>query len=82
MTDFLISSEMLYLRNRKFVKLSDLTNKLVGWLLESDVDGVKPSMKKHIRRKLAQEFGDCLHFVADDNGKILLYPERKPEAKR
>ena len=84
-----------FIRNAVFeepqvVKLSDLTSKLVGWLLELDVDDVKPSTKKHIRRKLGQEFGHCLHFVPDNNGKILLYPdnmsgqacERKPGAKR
>jgi hypothetical protein len=46
-------------------------------LLESGVglEEVKTSTKKHIHRKLKNEFGDSIHMLPDENGKILVYPD-------
>ena len=39
------------------------------------VNDAKPSTKKHIRRKLEAKFGDALHSIPDDKGKLLVYPD-------
>ena len=57
------------------VRLTDLTQRLVDWLVKEEVDEVKLSTKKHILRKLNAEFGDSLHVVHETNGRVLLYPD-------
>ena len=36
---------------------------------------VKLSTKKHILRKLKTEFGESIHVLHEDNGRVLLYPD-------
>lgn len=59
----------------RVLRLTVLTNMLVTFLKEAGVQNVRQSTKKHIRRTLSSEFRDSLHFVLDDNGKLLVYPE-------
>jgi hypothetical protein len=39
------------------------------------VSQVKDSTKKHIHRRLKNEFAEALHIFPDDKGKLLLYPD-------
>jgi len=57
------------------VRMMELTEKLLNFLHELGINDVKPSTKKHIRRKLECEFKKSLHFVSDDKGKLLVYPD-------
>ena len=59
----------------RVLKLTSLTSMLVTLLKKSGVQNVSESTKKHIRRTLTSEFGDTLHFIPDDNGRILVYPK-------
>lgn len=54
----------------RVLRLTVLTNMLVTFLKEAGVQNVRQSTKKH-----SSEFRDSLHFVLDDNGKLLVYPE-------
>uniref|UniRef100_UPI00358E7DDF uncharacterized protein n=1 Tax=Myxine glutinosa TaxID=7769 RepID=UPI00358E7DDF len=36
---------------------------------------IKPSTKKHVRRKLESELEGSLHFVSNEKGRVLLYPD-------
>ena len=69
-----------YIRNDLFqqpnvVRLTELTKKLTDTLLSMGVTEVKSSTKKHIQRKLVAEFGESLHMIPDDKGKILVFPD-------
>ena len=69
-----------YIRNHLFqqpnvVRLTELTKKLTDTLLSMGVTEVKSSTKKHIQRKLVAEFGESLHMIPDDKGKILVFPD-------
>ena len=61
--------------NPQVVRLAELSKRLSDWLLELGVEEVKLSTKKHVKRKLTQEFGDSLHMVSDSNGRVLVYPD-------
>ena len=39
------------------------------------LDEVKPSTKKHIHRKIKGEFGESIHVIPDEKGKLLVYPD-------
>lgn len=69
-----------YIRDELFVSpavvtLTDLTARLVSGMSVLGVPQVKASTKKHIRRKLDSEFGEALHIIPNDKGKLLLYPD-------
>ena len=36
---------------------------------------LKPTTKKHVRRKLENELEGSLHVVSNEKGKLLLYPD-------
>ena len=55
--------------------MTDLTVKLVSYIQTCGINDVKPHTKKHLRRKLECEFKESLHFVHDDKGKLLVYPD-------
>lgn len=57
------------------VRMTELTGMLVSYLQTCGINDVKPHTKKHIRRKLECEFKESLHFVSDDKGKVLVYPD-------
>ena len=68
-----------YIRNVLFqkltvVRLTELTQRLLEFFRNRGETEVKVSTKKHIYRKLACEFGDSLHMIPDDKGKILVFP--------
>lgn len=54
---------------------TDLTSKLVTEMAECGVIQVAPSTKKHLRRKVEAEFGESLHIIPNDKGKLLVYPD-------
>lgn len=58
------------------VKQTDLLDKLIRYIqTDPMVTHIKASTRKHIGRKLAQEFGTSLHSVSDQEGKVLIYPD-------
>ncbi len=57
------------------VPFTDLTSKLVTEMAECGVTQVAPSTKKHLRRKVEAEFGESLHIIPNDKGKLLVYPD-------
>lgn len=70
----------MYIRNYflpypNVLTLRDLTSKLEESLKSSSIAQVKASTKKHIRRKLESEFTGSLHFISDEKGKVLVYPD-------
>lgn len=69
-----------YMRDTLFaeptvVRMTELTGKLVSYLQTFGVNDAEPHTKKHLRRKLEWEFKESLHFVSDDKGKLLVYPD-------
>ena len=69
-----------YIREELFadhvlIHMIDLADRVVQSMAVHGVNDVKPSTKKHIRRKLEAEFGDALHIIPDDKGKLLVYPD-------
>ena len=68
-----IRSEVIL--NKRIAKLTFLGDLLVIYMQETNIKTIKQSTKKHIRRKLESEFEGVLHFVPDENGKILVYPD-------
>nr|XP_032809208.1 HAUS augmin-like complex subunit 1 isoform X1 [Petromyzon marinus] len=69
-----------FIRNDMFVnnsvmELSELTGMLVGWMNTLGVHNVKPSTKKHIRRKITAEFADSLCMVHTKANTLLVYPD-------
>ena len=59
----------------KILMMTDMTSKLVASMNNIGVDQVKYSTKKHIRQKIETEIRDSLHFIPDQNGKLLIYPD-------
>lgn len=57
------------------LRMTEVTGKLVSYLQSFGINDVRPHTKKHIRRKLECEFKESLHFVSDDKGKLLVYPD-------
>ncbi len=69
-----------YIRNELFtnptvIPMSDITSKLVAGMNALGCHVVKPATKKHLRRRLETTFADSLHFVNDDRGRLIVYPE-------
>ncbi len=56
------------------VPLTTLTTKLVTIMESKGVLDIKDSTKKHVRRRLENEFGDSLLLFPDSKGKILVMP--------
>ena len=70
----------LYIRSELIPKalianMTELTAKLIMLMKSFGINEVKESVKKHIRRKLENEFGDTLHFIQNDKGKLIVYPD-------
>ena len=70
----------LYIRSELIPKaliatMTELTAKLILLMKSFGINEVKESVKKHIRRKLENEFGDTLHFIQNDKGKLIVYPD-------
>ena len=57
------------------VRMTELTVKSISYLQTCGINDVKPHTKKQLRRKLECEFKESLHFVHDDKGKLLVYPD-------
>ena len=58
------------------VRLTHLTDKLVEFMKTYGYDDVKQQTNNHIRRKLDVDFGDSLHFISEENGRVLVYPDK------
>lgn len=61
--------------NPEVVPMTELTSELVRNMNALGVTEIKPSTKKHIRRKLETEFGESLQILPNDKGKLILYPD-------
>ena len=59
----------------KVMMMTEVASILLASLESFGVDRVQDSTKKHIRRTLEQEFGESLHIIQDNNGKLLVYPD-------
>ncbi len=57
------------------VPFTDLTSKLVTEMAECGVTQVAPSTNKHLRCKVEAKFGESLHIIPNDKGKLLVYPD-------
>ena len=57
------------------LRMTELTVELVSYLQTCGINDVKPHTKKYFCRKLECEFKESLHFVHDDKGKLLVYPD-------
>ena len=55
--------------------MTDLMVMLTQWIQGAGINEVKDSTKKHFRRKLEAEFGNSLHILQDDKGKLMVYPD-------
>lgn len=70
----------LYIRNEllpnpEVLALTDLTSRLERSMNLLGFTQIKPSTKKHVCHKLESELEGSLHFVPNDKGKLLLYPD-------
>eukprot|EP00794_Sanderia_malayensis_P020731 gene20733-22764_t len=68
-----------YIRNEVIAKeqvttLVDLTLKLVQYLREAGLQQILDSTKKHLRRKLENEFGSAVTMFPNDSGRIIFLP--------
>ena len=59
----------------KVIYLTEITERLVQFMNENGVDSIKESTKKHIRRKLLNEFGELLSFLSNENGRVIVIPQ-------
>ena len=59
------------------IRMTELRKYLLDLFVESGVglDEVKVSTKKHIHRKIKGEFGESIHVIPDEEGKLLVYPD-------
>ena len=59
------------------IKMTELCKHLLDLFVESGVglNEVKASTKKHIHRKIKGEFGESIHVIPDERGKLLVYPD-------
>ena len=57
------------------VTMTSLTARLVSSMRSQGLTEVKESTTKHIRQKLQSEFAGALHIIADEKGKIHIYPD-------
>jgi hypothetical protein len=57
--------------------MTGLTNVLLEFMntLGYSNTEIKMQTKKHMRRKLKSEFGESLHMLSDDNGRLLVIPD-------
>ena len=53
----------------------ELTDKLIHFMNTLGVTVVKNHTKKHIRRRLETEFGESLHILPGDKGRLLVVPD-------
>lgn len=47
----------------------------VSYMKAQGVEDVQPHTKKHIRRRIEEEFGESLLIFPDDRGKLLVLPD-------
>ncbi|XP_050710239.1 uncharacterized protein LOC126995010, partial [Eriocheir sinensis] len=71
---------LLYIRNELFpspevLPMTDLASRFERSMIGRGISEIKPSTKKHLRRKLEREMGESLHFVPLETGKVLVYPD-------
>ena len=59
----------------KVMMMTEIASIPLASLGSFGVDLVQDSTKKHIWRTLEQEFGESLHIIQDNNGKLLVYPD-------
>ena len=59
----------------KVMMMIEVASRFLPSLESFGVDRVQDSTKKHIRCTLEQEFGESLHIIQDNNGKLLVYPD-------
>ena len=70
----------LYIRNElipdpMLLPKTDLTAWLERLMKTLGIRQIKSSTRKHVRRKLENELGDELHFISNDQNKLLVYPD-------
>ena len=69
-----------YIRDTMFtdpqaIRLTHLAEKLVEFMKTYGYDDVKQQIKNHTRRRLDADFVDSLHFISEENGRVLVYPD-------
>ena len=69
----------LYVRNELFpnpeiLPMAYFTSRLKKCMISLGISKMKPSSKKHVRRKLESELGESLHFISNEKEKLLVYP--------
>ena len=45
-------------------------------MLDSGIEELKPSTRKHLRRKLENEFKDTLDMIQIESNKVVVYPDK------
>ena len=70
----------LFIRDELFAKpqviaMADVSSRLVASMNSFGIVQMKDSTKKHIRRKLENEFVGALHIFPNVKGRLLLYPD-------
>ena len=65
--------EVIFLNPRVFT-ITEITEQLVSYMNGLGIDEVKPSTKKHMRRKLEGEFKDSINIFPDQYGKLIVVP--------
>jgi len=63
------------LANQEIKPMTQLTSRYECALKSFGVTELEQSTKKHLRRKLQNEFGAALRFVSDDYGTLVVYPD-------
>ena len=63
------------MENQLVVSMTELPRKLESFYQSRGVDELSDSTKKHMRRKIAAEFGSALDIFPDDKGKLLIVSE-------
>ena len=63
------------LPNKQIIRITTLTEKLRMMMSARGIHSLTESTKKHLRRKLEQELGDCIHIFADTKGKLVVVPD-------
>jgi len=61
--------------NKQIVRVTTLTEKLRTMMSARGIHSLTESTKKHLRRKLEQELGDCIQIFADTKGKLVVVPD-------
>ena len=64
-----------FLANQEIVPMTYFTSRLENSMISLGINQIRLSTKKHVRRKLEREFDKSLHFISDEKGRVLIYPD-------